>query len=130
MIQILLASILALLLVCIALQVAVLRRRPALDLSPLQGRLDALDRAQERTERAVREEIATGREESGIHARGLREDVGASMKGMGELVLQNLGRRWKTDSDISSCETSLKLSWYGRSPVCHARGGGGSAIRI
>ncbi|MBA4158329.1 MAG: DNA recombination protein RmuC [Gemmatimonadetes bacterium] len=91
MIEILLPLVVILLLVCIAMQAAVLRRRPALDVSPLHGRLDAFDRAQERTERAVREEIATGREESGAHARGLREEVGASMKGMGELVLQNLG---------------------------------------
>ena len=48
---------------------------PPPDLSPLITRLEALDRAQERTERALREEIARGREESSKRLDAVRSTV-------------------------------------------------------
>jgi DNA recombination protein RmuC len=64
--------------VIILLAVA-LRRLSAHDPSAVVARFDELQRAQERTERAVSEEIATNREESGTTAKQLREEVGNSL---------------------------------------------------
>lgn len=90
MTDLLLALALVLLLANLAVGVLLLRRRPALDLLPLQGRLDAFDRAQERTERVTREEVARGREEAGARARSLREEVGASIGRLTESNEQRL----------------------------------------
>ena len=46
--------------------------QPPPDLGPLVTRLEALDRAQERTERALREEIARGREEASKSLEAIR----------------------------------------------------------
>ena len=79
MIETLLFVALALLLGVIALLVVLLQRRPTTDFSPVNTRLDAVDKAQERTERAVREEIARNREEGAGQARGLREEMLATL---------------------------------------------------
>jgi DNA recombination protein RmuC len=61
----LLAAILTLLVVVLALVARLMgRQAPALDLAPLLARTEAIERAQERTERGLREEIGRNREES------------------------------------------------------------------
>jgi DNA recombination protein RmuC len=76
---ILLAAVLALLVAAFALQVAALRRLRPVELgpqlAPLLAALHALERAGERTEHSVRDEIAKNREETLLAARGLREEV-------------------------------------------------------
>src|SRR3954470_11488944 len=82
-IQILLYIAIALLLLCAAMLLALLRRSaPA---------LDSAGAAQERTERAVREEIARSREESGREGHLLRGEVAAGLSRVGDQVFQNLG---------------------------------------
>jgi DNA recombination protein RmuC len=80
-----------LLLINLALLLVLLRRRVAPDTTALQPRLDALEKGQERTERAVREEIARGRDEGGLQARQLREELSAAQVRVGDSLLQNLG---------------------------------------
>jgi DNA recombination protein RmuC len=81
-----------LILVAIALGVAIVllavllhrgSRDPAALLAP---KLEALAGGQERAERLVQEELKRSREESAGNARHLREEVGASIKGMSDSV--------------------------------------------
>ncbi len=75
----------------VLLLVLLSRRAPAPDMSAFSGRLENLDRGQERGERAVREEIARNREQITGDARALREEVSGSVQGLGQGVLQQLG---------------------------------------
>ncbi|HEY3322240.1 MAG TPA: DNA recombination protein RmuC [Planctomycetota bacterium] len=79
-----------LLLAVLVLQILILRNQ-GVDLSPLQTRLDGLASAQERMERSLREEVARNREEQTAGAKGLREEVGANLKGVGDTLTKNLG---------------------------------------
>lgn len=81
----------ALLVAVLALLLALLRRRVAIDLAPLQTRLETLDKAHERTERIVKEEIARNREEGTSQARALREEVGAALKNVSDSTVKSLG---------------------------------------
>jgi DNA recombination protein RmuC len=97
--QLLLLVLVVLHAVTIALLIQVLRRRSVVDLSPMQGRLEGLDKAQERTERALRDEIARNRDESGQHSRELRQEVSTSLKTIGDSTLQNLGELSRVQSE-------------------------------
>lgn len=83
----LIAAIVLFLLTAILLGVLLLRR-PAHEL--MLDRLQTLERGLERTERSLREELARGREEAGLHARGLREEVGTSLQRMGGTMAVSL----------------------------------------
>ncbi|MBI5691472.1 MAG: DNA recombination protein RmuC [Verrucomicrobia bacterium] len=89
-----------------------LRRKDHVDLSPLLGRLDTLERLQERTERATTEEIARLRQESSEHARGLREEVQATLKASTDTLVQSVDRisaaQGERLSDFSRQLTVLK----------------------
>lgn len=89
MTDLLLAAAIVLLLVCAALLVLLLRRggEPKL----LASRLDAFDRGQERTERALRDEIARSREEARGEAAQLRVEVGGLLKGASDSLVIALG---------------------------------------
>jgi DNA recombination protein RmuC len=67
------------------------KRRPLVDPSPLLPHFESMRQGQERTERAVREEIAKNREEASSHARSLREEVGATLKGTNDTLVRTLG---------------------------------------
>src|SRR5439155_944535 len=67
-----------------------LRKASQADASVLAPRLDAFEKAQERTERAVREEVAQSRDELGKGAREQREEVTEAMKNLAESVLQGM----------------------------------------
>lgn len=74
--SVLLIILSALLLVVVVCQVLLLRRPAAVvDLTPVQARVDGLERGLERVERGLREEIARNRDETGAHSRALREEV-------------------------------------------------------
>ena len=83
MTPILLAAALVFLVANLAVQLVALRRRPAppppVDLAPVLGAITALDRAGERTERVVREEIGHSREEMAGAARLGREELSAQL---------------------------------------------------
>jgi len=79
-VEVMLGVNIALLLVAIVLLVLVLRRSSGRDSAQLASSLAVLEKGQERTERAVREEIARNREEVGSQAKQLREETGSSLK--------------------------------------------------
>jgi DNA recombination protein RmuC len=83
-----------LLVAAVILQILLLRKKtgPSLDLAPLNARTEGIERAQERTERGLREEIGRNREEAAREANdsrnaiqtalatfssGLRDEIGA-----------------------------------------------------
>ncbi|HVI51990.1 MAG TPA: DNA recombination protein RmuC [Candidatus Sulfotelmatobacter sp.] len=49
------------------------------------ARLDSLSRELERLERSVRADLGSAREEAGLQAKNLREEVGAGLKGLSDL---------------------------------------------
>jgi DNA recombination protein RmuC len=85
----LLLLVLAVLLVNTVLAVvAMLRRRPG-D-AGLAQRLSALESANERAERTVREELARSREEAGAAAKRTREELSLSLKTFGDSVVSRM----------------------------------------
>jgi len=83
--------VLAVLLVAaVILIVALSRRRPSVDLSPIQTRVESIERGQERTSREFREEAARSRDEASCQARSLREEVASTFKGFNDSVLAQL----------------------------------------
>ncbi len=63
----------------------------AVDFAPLLNRLDVLEKGNERTERAVKDEITRQREEAATQARALREELGAALKSVGDSTVNSLG---------------------------------------
>jgi DNA recombination protein RmuC len=82
-----LIAILVLLVVAVALLLMLLRKVSQTDASMLVARLDALETAQERAERAVREEVAKNREEMGKAAREQRQELTEAFRTFGESVV-------------------------------------------
>ena len=72
--------------------VLLLRRSTSTDLSPVVSRLELMEKAHERTERGVKEEIARNRQEAADHGRGLREEVQASLKNSTDSLVQSVDR--------------------------------------
>src|SRR5437867_6447252 len=62
------------------------RRKPGGVESELVTRLEMLDRAQERAERIIREEMSRGREENANVAKTQREELGKSLEGVRAIV--------------------------------------------
>jgi DNA recombination protein RmuC len=63
-----------------------IRRKPGGVESELVKRLEVLDRAQERGERIIREEMSRGREESANASKAQREELGKSLEGVRSIV--------------------------------------------
>src|SRR5205814_7604262 len=70
----------------------VLRRTTSIDLTPVLTWLETLVKAQERTERSVRDEITASRKEAADQARGLREEVQGSLRLSTESIVQRVTR--------------------------------------
>src|SRR6266700_821842 len=62
------------------------RRKHGVVESELVKRLEMLDRAQERAERIIREEMSRGREENANVAKTQREELGKSLEGVRSIV--------------------------------------------
>ncbi len=62
-----------------------IRRKPGVE-SELVKRLEVLDRAQERGERIIREEMSRGREESANASKAQREELSKSLEGVRSIV--------------------------------------------
>ena len=71
--EVLVVLVLLLLLVAVALLLVLLRRPPAPTPPELLAKLDSLERAQERTERGLRDEVGRHREETQRQSLGDRE---------------------------------------------------------
>ncbi len=90
MTNILLIVIIVLLVVAVALMVMLLRKASQADASVLAPRLDAFEKAQERTERVVREEVAQSRDELGKADREQRQELNEAFKTFGDSVVQRM----------------------------------------
>ncbi len=106
---------LALLFVAAVILIAALvRRRPAVDLSPVQARVESIERGQERTSREFREEASRTRDEASTQSRALREEVSSTFKGFNDSVLtqltQLIGLEKQQLSDFSEKLSALTRS--------------------
>ncbi len=90
MTNILLILTVVLLLVVVALLLILLRKSSQTDASVLASRLDAFEKAQERTERTVREEVAQSRDEMGKAAREQRQELIEALKTFGDSVVKRM----------------------------------------
>jgi DNA recombination protein RmuC len=88
--DILLIVIVVLLVATVALLLMLLKKASQADTSVLASRLDAFEKAQERTERAVREEGAQSRDEQGKAAREQRQELTEAFKTFGDSVVQRM----------------------------------------
>jgi len=88
--NILLFVIIALLAAAVALLIVVLRNSFQADSSLLASRLDAFEKAQERCEHALREELALSRDETGKTAREQRQELASGAKQLREEVVTTL----------------------------------------
>jgi DNA recombination protein RmuC len=86
--DILLIMAVVLLIAAVVLLLMLLRKASQVDVLP--SRLDAFERAQERTERAVREEVTQSRDELGKAAREQRQELTEALKIFGESVVQRM----------------------------------------
>jgi DNA recombination protein RmuC len=86
--------VLAIVLLCgtLALLIALLRRPNVVDLSPLQARLDILEKLQERGEKAVAESLDRNRQEAHEQARALRGEMQQALKLSTDSQVQSLDR--------------------------------------
>ncbi len=75
MLSLLLAGVALLIALTAALLIIVLRRSPSIDFTPLLARLDAAERGQERTERALRDELARQRADAVLSSQQLRDEM-------------------------------------------------------
>lgn len=87
MTNILLCVILALLIVGVIVLLTLLKKLSQTDAAVLTSRLYAFEKAQERTERAIREEIAQSRDELGKAAREQRQELTEAFKSFGDSVV-------------------------------------------
>jgi len=88
--DILLIVIVVLLVATVALLLMLLKKASQAGTSVLASRLDAFEKAQERTERAVREEGAQSRDEQGKAAREQRQELTEAFKTFGDSVVQRM----------------------------------------
>jgi len=77
--------------IIIVLQIVLLWRKVAIDLSPVEKSFESVERGYERTERAVREEIAKNRDETSTNARKSRDELGNSLKDFSESFGKTIG---------------------------------------
>lgn len=90
MTDILLIVTIVLFVAAVALLFMLLRKASQCGTSVLAPRLDAFEKAQERTERAVREEVAQSRDEQGKAAREQRQELTEAFKTFGDSVVQRM----------------------------------------
>ncbi len=90
MIEILLLMALALLVVVVIVQFIILKKTSQADASVLTPRLDAFEKAQERSERAVREEVTLNRDEQSKAAKEQRQELTEAFKTFGDFVAQRM----------------------------------------
>ncbi len=84
-------AVLVLQVIVLVVLLILFRRTSQTGASDLAPRLEAIEKAQERTERILREEAARGRDESAQGARQLREEVVATLGGISEMMTKTIG---------------------------------------
>jgi DNA recombination protein RmuC len=103
--EILTAVALALLIVVIGLQLVLLRREPkiAFDTAALQAQLQSVERAQERVERSVRDELGRNREELTRDSHNQRQEMQSALAAFGSGVTADiaaLGKAQQAQLDV------------------------------
>jgi DNA recombination protein RmuC len=88
--DVLLILALVLLVSCVVFLLILLRKASQTDAGALALRLDAFEKAQERIERAVREEMAQNRDEGNKAAREQRQELNEGLKIFGDSVVQRM----------------------------------------
>ena len=96
--EIFLYVILFFLLIIVVLQFWLLKRS-SIDLTPLTGKLDALQDAQERTDRSMRDEIARSRAETQLQAQQERVELAGTLKSFGDSVQTRIADIAKIQND-------------------------------
>ncbi len=74
----------------IILSFVLLMRNPNAKLSQLETKLVSFEKIQERTEKALKEEMAQNREETSNNSKQLREEVGISLKSVGDSLINQM----------------------------------------
>lgn len=90
MTDILLIVTVILLIASLAILLLLLKKASQADAPALASRLDSFEKAQDRTERAVREEVALSRDELGKAARDQRQELTEAFKIFGDSVVQRM----------------------------------------
>jgi DNA recombination protein RmuC len=90
MIEALLFILLVLSAASAAFLILLLRRQGAADIASALARLDAIAQAQERIERATKDEIARSRQETSEQARDLRQEVQAALKSSTDSLVKSI----------------------------------------
>src|ERR1017187_897721 len=88
-----------LLVVVVVLLLALLMKTSKIGSPVLDSRLDAFEKAQERTERAVREEVAQSRDELGRATREQRQELTEAFKGFGDSLANQLASIAQTSGE-------------------------------
>jgi DNA recombination protein RmuC len=88
--NIILIVVLVLMVIAVIILLALLKKTSQTDLLGLSPRLDAFEKAQERTEHAVREEVGQNRDELGKAAREQRQELNEAFKTFGDSVIQRM----------------------------------------
>lgn len=88
--DILLFVIIGLLVISVGLLFVIFKKVSQSEASTIAPRLDAFEKAQERTERVVRDEVAQSREELGKAAREQRQELTDAFKSFGDSVVQRM----------------------------------------
>lgn len=86
MVEMLLFFIAFLALLAVILLIVLVSRTAKLSFSEMVARLDQLEKNQARIEQAIKGEMALNREESAANGRLAREELGNSLKGMGDTI--------------------------------------------
>ncbi len=103
----LLALVLLLGVLSVLLLILLLRRAGGIDLGLLS---QLFEKVQERTERAVREEFSRSREESNWAAQRSREEIGSTLKGVGDTLHQQLTSLMQTnDQKLEGVRVSVEI---------------------
>ena len=89
-VYVLLSLVLALLVAAVVLLVMLLRKTNQADAPALAARLDVFEKAQERTERAVKEEVARSREELAKSSREQRQELSDAFRSLGDSLAQRI----------------------------------------
>ena len=84
-------GIVVLLAAALALQWLQLRKRVTVDLTPLEARMESIERAQERTERGLREELGRSRDDAARGAQALRQEVQSTLAAFNSGIRDEMG---------------------------------------
>ncbi|MEI6613467.1 MAG: DNA recombination protein RmuC [Chrysiogenales bacterium] len=106
--EILLFVIPIFLLTILVLQILLLRRKTSVDPGSLQQNFESIEKSYERAERVVKDEITVNREEMTNASRQSREELGSTLKNVGDTLNQQLAEaRQQTGVDFKGLREEI-----------------------